>query len=57
MGADSAEDQAQAICSLLADTEKARTLGAAGRRYVEEHYDWEVTLGHLDEILELCTQS
>jgi polysaccharide biosynthesis protein PslH len=57
MVADSAEDQAQAICSLLADTEKARTLGAAGRRYVEEHYDWEVTLGHLDEILELCTQS
>jgi len=54
--ADSAEDQARAICSLLRDPEKAQTLGAAGRRYVEEHYDWEVTLGHLDEILDLCTQ-
>jgi sugar transferase (PEP-CTERM/EpsH1 system associated) len=49
--ADSAEEQAQAILSLLADRDKARAIGAAARRFVEERYDWEVTLRPLDELL------
>ncbi len=49
--ADTAEAQAEAIQGLLADPERARTLGARGRRFVEERYDWEVTLAPLDGIL------
>jgi sugar transferase (PEP-CTERM/EpsH1 system associated) len=49
--ADSAEDQARAICELLSDREKARNLGQRGRRFVEGNYDWEATLAPLDDLL------
>lgn len=32
---------AEAVCGLLADAERRRELGAAARRYVEEHHHWE----------------
>ena len=38
--ADSAEAQAAAIIELLKDSARARNLGAAGRRFVEDTYDW-----------------
>ena len=49
--ADDVADQVDAICSLLEDRPAARELGARGRRFVEERYDWEVCLEPLDEIL------
>ena len=42
------------IRGLLREPERARQLGDAGRRYVEENYDWEVALSPLDEIVERC---
>ena len=50
--ADSAQDQAAAICGLLAEPTAARELGARARAFVEERYDWEVVLKPLDELLE-----
>jgi len=52
--ADDAPGLADAVCELLADEERAREIGAAARRFVEEHYDWEVVFAHLDEILAKC---
>jgi sugar transferase (PEP-CTERM/EpsH1 system associated) len=49
--ANSAQEQADAICALLGEPARARELGARGRRFVEEHYDWDVTLRPLDELL------
>ena len=49
--ADEPEAQAEAIVSLLADPNRARELGARGRRFVEERYDWETVLRPLDELL------
>ena len=49
--ADGAEAQAEAIVGLLAAPDRARALGARGRRFVEERYDWEVTLAPLEGIL------
>ena len=49
--ADDASGQVDAICELLADREAARNLGAAGRAFVEEHYDWEACLQPLDRLL------
>jgi len=49
--ADQAGDIARRVCELLAAPERARELGAAGRSYVEDHYDWEVVFEPLDEIL------
>jgi sugar transferase (PEP-CTERM/EpsH1 system associated) len=50
--AESAAEQIEAVCALLADGERARTLGRAARRFVEEHYDWEACLRPVDAILE-----
>jgi sugar transferase (PEP-CTERM/EpsH1 system associated) len=50
--ADTVEEQGQAICELLDDPAAARELGARGRRFVEERYDWEATLRPLDDLLE-----
>lgn len=55
--ADGAEAQARAICELLRDPAAARALGARGRAFVERHYDWEVLLRRLDEILAECVGS
>jgi glycosyltransferase involved in cell wall biosynthesis len=38
---ESAPGLAQAILSLLADDERRQHLGQAGRRYIEEHHDWD----------------
>ena len=52
--ADDALSFASAVCGLLRRENEARELGARGRRFVEENYDWEVVFGHLDEILAAC---
>ena len=49
--ANSAREQADAICALLADATKARALGRRGREFVEANYDWEVVLQPLDQLL------
>jgi sugar transferase (PEP-CTERM/EpsH1 system associated) len=50
--AESAQEEIEAVCALLGDTERARTLGRAARAFVEAHYDWETCLRPLDAILE-----
>jgi sugar transferase (PEP-CTERM/EpsH1 system associated) len=54
--AESAEEQVEAICALLADPERARTIGRAARAFVEANYDWEACLRPLDTIMEQLTQ-
>jgi len=54
---DDAEGFAAAVVALCEDPLRARRLGAAGRRFVEEHYDWERTLLPLDDVLERCRQA
>lgn len=49
--ADSAEAQAEAIAGLLGDPERARALGRAARRRVEQAYRWEARLAGLGEIV------
>jgi polysaccharide biosynthesis protein PslH len=55
--ADDAKSFADSVCRLLRDPARARELGRNARRFVEEHYDWEVVFRHLDEILERCARS
>jgi len=42
------------ILQLVGEPARARDLGAAGRVFVEQHYDWERTLGSLEPLLERC---
>ncbi len=49
--ADTPEDQAKAVLSLLADPARARAIGAAARRRMESHYRWEAKLAPLSELL------
>lgn len=49
--ANSPAEQIEAVCSLLADPARARELGARGRRFVEERYDWEKVYEPLDELV------
>ena len=49
--ADGAEAQADAIAALLADPDRGRALGAAGRARMEEAYRWEATLAPLASIV------
>ena len=49
--ADTAEDQAAAILSLLADPAAAAAMGAAARRQMQSRYRWEATLAPLTELL------
>jgi glycosyltransferase involved in cell wall biosynthesis len=39
---DDAKEFARAVACLLTDSSTAEALGAAGRAYVEQHYDWSV---------------
>jgi glycosyltransferase involved in cell wall biosynthesis len=55
--ADDVDGQVEAVCGLLRDRDRARDLGLAGRRFVEENYDWEVCLQPLDGLLERITKS
>jgi glycosyltransferase involved in cell wall biosynthesis len=50
--ADSAEDQAAAVCMLLDNRGRSVQLGQAARQFVEEHYHWEACMADLDVILE-----
>jgi sugar transferase (PEP-CTERM/EpsH1 system associated) len=54
--AESAAEQADAVCALLRDAERARALGRAARAFVEANYDWEKCLQPVDAILEKVTQ-
>jgi len=54
--AESAEEQVEAVCALLGDAERARSLGRAARAFVEANYDWEACLRPLDSILERLTK-
>jgi sugar transferase (PEP-CTERM/EpsH1 system associated) len=49
--ADTVDGQIEALVRLLRAPDEAASLARAGRRFVEERYDWEVVLGVLDEIL------
>lgn len=40
-----------AVDLLLEDPDLAKALGEAGRRYAEEHYDWDVVLGRYERFL------
>jgi glycosyltransferase involved in cell wall biosynthesis len=50
--AESAEQQAEAVCGLLRAPERARELGRSARLFVERHHDWETCLRPVDEIVE-----
>ncbi len=54
--ADTAEEQARAITTLLDDPSRARAIGAAGRAFVEERYAWEHVLAPLDELVARLTR-
>jgi len=41
---------ARAVLNLLEDPDLAARLGAAGRRYVERHHDWDVVAARLEDI-------
>jgi len=55
--ADDANSFAESVCALLREGARAKEIGRNARRFVEEHYDWEVVFRHLDEILERCAAS
>jgi len=48
--ADDAEGFARCVLRLLGDPELARRLAAAGRRYVEQHHDWDGIVERLEAI-------
>jgi sugar transferase (PEP-CTERM/EpsH1 system associated) len=43
---------ADAVVGLLENREKARAIGAAGHRFVKEHFNWEDKLNRYEKILE-----
>ena len=53
---DDPAEHAAMVIALLDDADKAHALGQAGRQFVEDHYDWEVTLRPLDAILAKAAQ-
>jgi polysaccharide biosynthesis protein PslH len=46
----------ESVLHLLANPAVRRTLGAAGRRYVEDHHHWQHCLAPFDELLRLAPQ-
>jgi glycosyltransferase involved in cell wall biosynthesis len=50
--ADSPQEMADAVCSLLADAELRARLAAAGRACVEKQYDWGVITARLNKLIE-----
>ena len=50
--AEDAEQGAAAILRLLADAPLRNRLSSAGRRYVEQHHDWDAVAGRLETIYE-----
>jgi len=49
---ESAEQAAAAILRLLDDATLRERLGRAGRRYVEQHHDWNAVAGRLEAVYE-----
>lgn len=47
------EEIAEAICLLLADPDRARAMGAAGRAWVLQQWSWEYWSGKFRQLLEL----
>lgn len=52
--AGSAEEFARQVSRLLDDAALATRLGAAGRRYVEQHHDWNAVAARFEEIYAEC---
>ncbi len=50
--ANGAIDEAEAVCTLLADPAGAKAIGAAARAQIEVHYAWGARLATLDAMLE-----
>ncbi len=48
--AESAGEYAQAILRLLADSQEAATIGASGRRYVEQYHAWSTAAARLEQL-------
>ena len=48
--ADSPDDFARSVITLLQDKELQQKLSVNGRRLVEKKYDWQVVLGELDKV-------
>ncbi|MCP5024426.1 MAG: TIGR03087 family PEP-CTERM/XrtA system glycosyltransferase [bacterium] len=48
---DDPAEHARMVIDLLDNPATAQELGRIGRKFVEDHYDWEVTLKPLDQIL------
>ncbi len=48
--ADSADEQASAICSLIDDAQTRARLGTAGRAFVEARYQWSAIVPRLQEV-------
>ena len=44
------KDFAEGVVKLLNDGEQQREIGQAGRRYVEEHHNWDNVAAHLESI-------
>ncbi len=48
--AEPGEKMAEAVIATLADDERRRRVGAAGRRYVEQHHDWSKIVEQLEGV-------
>jgi sugar transferase (PEP-CTERM/EpsH1 system associated) len=48
--AEPGEKMAEAVISTLADDERRRRIGAAGRRFVEQHHDWSKIVAQLEGV-------
>jgi len=48
--ADTPQDFARNVVELLGDIRRREELGRAGRRFVEERYDWQVIVPRLDRV-------
>ncbi len=56
MTADTPEEFARAVVTLLRDPRRAEGLGAAGRKLVEQKYDWTVVAQELSRVYERAAQ-
>lgn len=52
--ADDPEGFARAVVQVLRDRELARSLGAAGRKLVQQKYEWAIIAKELDRVYENC---
>ncbi|MCL2605944.1 MAG: glycosyltransferase [Coriobacteriia bacterium] len=48
--ADSANDFAAAVCTLLSDQHRTSVIGASARNFVEQHYSWGIAAQSVSEI-------